>query len=200
MISISRRHPWALWPESIAPSFLDKPAVSVLQGDQNWKIEVEFEYTGNNMNLQKDIFCIVPKYTGLSIFEKRIFIGVGHDDKDEWYGTDTFIEPGSRERWTFEHKIGSELKVYRQTEPLRNELVYEYGVTNRPLAVVEDPILFIGTDKHIVDDQSSKPDIIMYEFKITDKEKVIAHHDFNDLVHDKSVDKTGNCNFLYQLG
>jgi len=200
MINISRRHPWALWPESIAPEFVDKPASGILQGNQYWKIEVEFEYTGANMHLQKDIFCIVPKYTGLSIFEKRIFIGVGHDDKDDWHGTDTFIEPGVRERWTFEHKVNDSLHVYRKTETLHNTLVHSYGTKNRPLAVVEDPIVFIGTDKHIVENQPTETDIIMYEFKISDKEGVIAHHDFEELVHDKSIDKTGNCNLLYNLG
>ena len=72
-MNISRRNPWALWPDSICPSFLDNPAVDRLQGDQYWKIDIEFEYTGFAPDKQKDIFCIVPKYTGLSIFEKRLF-------------------------------------------------------------------------------------------------------------------------------
>jgi hypothetical protein len=97
MINISRRHPWALWPNSICPAFLDKPAVDRLQGDQYWKIDITFSYNEVNMKNQKDIFCIVPKYTGLSVYEKRIFIGVGHEDEDDWHGTGEFIQPNIKD-------------------------------------------------------------------------------------------------------
>lgn len=197
MINISRRHPWALWPNSICPAFLDKPAVDRLQGDQYWKIDVTFSYVDKNMHRQKDIFCIVPKYTGLSIHEKRIFIGVGHEDKDDWHGTNEFIEPNSKEHFTFEHFPKDKLVVYRN-----GVKTFEYSLVMRPLAVVEapqEPIVFIGTDRHIVHDQDEAIDITIYDFKITVEEGVICEHDWSEIIHDKSVDKTGNCNFLYQL-
>jgi len=180
MINISRRNPWALWPNSICPAFLSKPAVDRLQGDQYWKIDVDFSYTEHNISSQKDIFCIVPKYTGLS-----------------WHGTNTFIQPNTREKWTFEHFPKDILKVFRN-----GELEFEYSLVIRPLAVVEhpkEPIVFIGTDRHIVNDQSDIHDITFYEFKITVEEGVICHHDWSELIHGKSVDKTGNCNFLYEM-
>lgn len=198
MINISRRHPWALWPNSICPSFLTNPAADRLQGDQYWKIDVDFEYTGLNMGLQKDIFCIVPKYTGLSIFEKRVFIGVGHEDQDDWHGTEIFIEPQVREKWTFEHFPKEKIHILRN-----QEVVLEYDLVERPLGIIpapHEPVLFIGTDKHIVNDQSTETDIVLYEFKISVEEGVICHHDWSEIIHNKSVDKTGNCNFLYELG
>lgn len=149
------------------------------------------------MHLQKDIFCIVPKYTGLSVFEKRIFIGIGHEDKDDWHGTNEFMEINTREKWTFEHFPKDKLKVFRN-----GKLIFEYSLVLRPLAVVKppkEPIVFLGTDKHIVHDQSEETDIIIYDFKITVGEEVMCHHDWHDIVHAKSVDKTGNCNFLYQM-
>jgi hypothetical protein len=194
MINISRRHPWALWPNSICPAFLDESAVDKLQGDTYWKVDVTFEYTGINMDKQKDIFCIVPKYTGLSIFEKRIFIGVGHDDKDDWHGTSEFIEPNTKESFTFEHFPNDKLVISRN-----GVKTLEYSLVLRPLAVVDDPIVFIGTDKHTVQDQSDETDIKFYEFKITTLDGVICHHDWQEIIHAKSVDKTGNCNFLYEM-
>ena len=197
MINISRRNPWALWPNSICPAFLSKPAVDRLQGDQYWKIDVDFSYTEHNISRQKDIFCIVPKYTGLSVHDKRVFIGVGHEDKDDWHGTNTFIEPNTREKWTFEHFPKNILKIFRN-----GELEFEYSLVLRPLAVVsmpQEPIVFIGTDRHIVNDQSETHDITFYEFKITVDEGIICHHDWSELIHGKSVDKTGNCNFLYEM-
>jgi len=197
MRNISRRHPWALWPNSICPAFLDDPALNYLQGNKYWKIDVEFEYTGENMDKQKDIFCIVPKYTGLSIYEKRIFIGIGHEDKDDWHGTKVFIQPNTKEKWTFEHHPSDKLIVYRN-----GNQIFEYSLVLRPLAVVEapkEPIVFVGTDRHTVQDQPKETDIIVYDFKITNKEGVICHHDWEEIIHGKSVDKTGNCNFLYEM-
>ena len=198
MISVSRRNPWALWPNSICPSFLSNPAVNRLQGDQYWKIEIDFKYLDSNMGIQKDIFCIVPKYTGLSIFEKRVFIGIGHEDQDDWHGTDIFIEPQVREKWTFEHFPKEKILIFRN-----KELTLEYDLKERPLAVIlppKEPVIFIGTDRHIVDNQSEDVDIILYEFKISVDKGTICHHDWTEIIHGKSVDKTGNCNFLYQIG
>lgn len=197
MRNISRRHPWALWPNSICPAFLDDPALSKLQGDHHWKIEIEFEYTGNSMKQQKDIFCLVPKYTGLSIYEKRIFIGIGHEDKDDWHGTDQFMQPNTKETWGFEHFPKDKLVIFRN-----NSKVFEYSLVLRPLAVVsmpQEPIVFIGTDRHIVDDQSEETDIKVYDFKILVNNEVLCHHDWKEIIHGKSVDKTGNCNFLYEM-
>ena len=176
---------------------MTKPVNEKLQGDQKWKIEVDFEYTGINMHLQKDIFCIVPKYTGLSIFEKRIFIGIGHEDKDDWHGTREFIEPNTREKWCFEHFPNDKLIVYRN-----GVKTFEYSLILRPLAVVEapkEPIVFIGTDKHTVQDQSEETDIKVYDFKITVDNEVMCHHDWKEIIHAKSIDKTGNSNFLYEM-
>ena len=61
MINISRRHPWALWPNSICPAFLDKPAVDRLQGDQYWKIDITFSYNEVN-NLTATGACMSISY------------------------------------------------------------------------------------------------------------------------------------------
>ena len=193
-MNISRRYPWTLWPNSICPSFIENPAVDKLQGNSHWRIDVDFEYTGYAMEKQKDIFCIVPKYTGLSIFEKRIFIGVGYFDEDAWIATDIFLEPNTRYFITYEHFPSDKLNV-----SLNGDLLFSYDLSSRPLAVVDDPIVFIGTDRHNVGDQSEETDIKVYLFKITVDDNVLCHHDFSEIVHGKSVDKTGNCNFLYQL-
>ena len=79
-MNISRRYPWMLWPDSICPSFLPNPILPRVQGDHYWKIEVDFENTENNFSTVKDVFCFVPKCTSLSIFENRLFKGLGYDN------------------------------------------------------------------------------------------------------------------------
>jgi|TARA_B110000483_G_scaffold230109_1_gene294916 hypothetical protein len=194
-MKISRRYPWSLWPDSICPSFLTDPALDHLQGDKYWKIEVEFEYTEENFSTMKDIFCIVPKYTGLSIYEKRIFIGIGYHDEDDWIGTDSFLEPNTVYNITYEHIPDKELLV-----KIDGEVGFKYDLTIRPLAVVDNPIVFIGINKHTTKEETEVPDLIMYNFKIYNDRGLICHHDFKNNIHGKSIDKTGNLNFLYQIG
>lgn len=193
-MNISRRNPWTLWPNSICPSFIEKPAVDKLQGDSHWRIDIEFEYTDFAPEKQKDIFCIVPKYTGLSIFEKRLFVGIGYHDEDDWIGTEIFLEPNLKYLFTYEHLPNDKLNIY-----INKHLELSYDLSSRPLAVVDEPIVFIGTDKHIVSDQPEDTDIKVYLFKITVDSEVLCHHDFSEIIHGKSIDKTGNCNFLYQM-
>ena len=194
-MKISRRFPWTLWPNSICPSFIENPALNQLKGDNYYKVDIEFEYTENNFSTMKDVFCIVPKYTGLSVFEKRIFIGIGYYDQDDWIGTDMFIEPNTREKFTYEHFPSDKLVVYRN-----DEVGFEYKLKERPLGVMSEPIVFIGTNRHETQDQSEDTDIIVHDFKIYGTEGLICHHDFNEIIHGKSIDKTGNLNFLYQIG
>lgn len=194
-MKISRRYPWTLWPDSICPSFLEDPIIYKIQGDQYWKIEVDFEYTSNNFSTMKDVFCVVPKYTGLSIYEKRIFVGIGYHDQDDWIGSESFLEPETRYNIIYEHIPNDKLLIF-----IDNKQEFEYDLSDRPLAVVDNPIIFIGVNKHITTEESEEPDIIMYNFKIYDDNGLACHHDFSELIHGKSIDKTGNLNFLYQIG
>lgn len=194
-MKISRRFPWTLWPDSICPSFLTNPAISYIQGDKYWKIEVEFQYTEANFSTMKDIFCVVPKYTGLSIYEKRIFIGVGYHDKDDWIGSECFLEPNTVYKIEYEHFPNKELAIY-----IDDEKKFSYDLSARPLAVVDNPIIFLGVNKHITHDQSEEPDMDLNYFKIYNESGLICHHDFTEIIHGKAIDKTGNLNFLYQIG
>ena len=37
----------------------------------------------------------------------------------------------------------------------------------------------------------------MHEFKLYKKKKLLAHHTFDEIIFNKSVDKTGNLNFMH---
>ena len=195
MTSISRRYPWTLWPDSICPSFLEDPILNKIQGDQYWKIEIDFEYTKDNFSTMKDVFCIVPKYTGLSIYEKRIFVGVGYNDKDDWIASESFLEPETRYVIEYEHFPNDKLII-----KIDGKEEFNYKLDTRPLAVVDNPIIFIGVNKHITKEETEVPDIKVYNFKIFDNNGLKCHHDFKEIIHDKAIDKTGNLNFLYQTG
>ena len=42
-------------------------------------------------------------------------------------------------------------------------------------------------------------DIELYEFKVTQEDKLLCHHTFEEYIYDKSVDLTGDCNFINKI-
>jgi len=193
-MNISRRYPWMLWPDSICPSFLPNPILPRVQGDHYWKIEVDFENTENNFSTVKDVFCFVPKCTSLSIFENRLFIGLGYDNQNDRVETNYLFEPNVKYNVTYEHLPKEKLIV-----SINNKIEFEYSLLETPLAVVDNPVIFLGANTHVTQEESEEIDIKLLNFKIYDTEGLACHHDFSEIIHGKCVDKTGNLNFIYQI-
>lgn len=188
MIDIDRRHPWLFWPNSICPSFSDKPAADILKGDQYYKVTFDFLYTEGH---KKDLFAIVPNYTGFSTVDNRVFLGMGCEGGDDWFAVDYYLEPQKRYKLTLEHKPKESLEVF-----INNESIYK---TDRHLEVMDNPQMFIGAGYWPDKDEPNRVDFTIFDIKIENKTELLAHHTFDNIIHSKSVDKTGNNNFIYQL-
>jgi hypothetical protein len=39
----------------------------------------------------------------------------------------------------------------------------------------------------------------LINFKLYHEDTLISHHDFNNIIHNKFVDLTNNCNFIHKL-
>ena len=132
-MNISRRYPWMLWPDSICPSFLPNPILPRVQGDHYWKIEVDFENTENNFSTVKDVFCFVPKCTSLSIFENKLFIGLGYDNQNDRVETNYIFEPNVKYNVTYEVFDGSSSNLEMTVKQQQNEpdatLTTDYTLT-----------------------------------------------------------------------
>ena len=191
MIAISRKHPWLFWPNSICPSFSDKAASDILKGNNYYELEIDFSFTGMG---KKDLFGIVPKYTGFSGVDKRVFLGIGYNDNDEWFGLEEFIEPNDKHTVKFIHKPDSSLLV-----ELNGKQIYEAKLDKRPLAIMDNPQMFIGAAYWPTKDESDQVDFNLYQLKISDENEMISHHTFEKFIHSKSFDLTDNCNFIHKL-
>ena len=123
------------------------------------------------------------------------FIGIGYHDKDDWIATDSFLEPNIVYKVEYEHFPNKELLV-----SIDGTQEFKYDLSSRPLAVVDNPIVFIGVNKHTTKDLTDIPDIDLHNFKIFNKSGLICHHDFEQVIHGKAIDNTGNLNFIYQIG
>lgn len=191
MISISRKNPWLFWPNSICPAFSDKAAADILKGDQYYKLEIEFTYLGLG---KKDLFGIVPNYTGFSIVDKRVFLGIGFTDKDDWFAIDEYIEPEEKHLVVFIHKPNESLEVV-----LDSKKVYKADLKERSLAVMDNPQMFLGAAYWPTKDESDVIDFNLHRLIISNEKEMLAHHTFEKFIHSKSYDLTDNCNFLHKL-
>tara|TARA_E500000318_G_scaffold111926_1_gene132706 strand:+ start:5502 stop:6080 length:579 start_codon:yes stop_codon:yes gene_type:complete len=191
MINIDRRNPWILWTNSICPNFLNKSAGDLIKGDQYYKITMDFSYTEGH---KKDLFAIVPNYTGFSIVDNRIFLGIGYQDKDDWFDTEYEIKPNTKINLVVEHKPSNTLTII-----VDNFEVYKADLSSRPLAIMNDPQMFIGAGKWTGSKEPNSMDFCLSYLKIEDELEVYAEHNFDKIIHSKSVDTTGNNNFIYRL-
>lgn len=191
MIGISRRQPWLFWPNSICPSFSDKAAADILKGDKYYDLEIEFSFTGMG---KKDLFGIVPNYTGFSVVDKRVFLGIGYHDNDEWFGLEEFIEPGKKHSVKFINKPNESLVVI-----LNSREIYKADLNARPLAIMDNPQMFLGAAYWPTKDESDEIDFHLYKLIISSDKEMLAHHTFEKFIHSKSFDLTDNCNFLHKL-
>jgi len=191
MISISRKNPWLFWPNSICPSFSSKPASEILKGDKYYKLEIQFSYTPGN---KKDLFGIVPNYTGFSVVDNRVFLGIGYYDQDDWFPLEHFLQPDTVYTLKFEHQPKESLEVF-----IDNGSIYKSNLIEKPLAVMDNPQMFIGAAYWPTKDESDEIDYKLFELKISDEQELLAHHKFEKFIHSKSVDLTDNCNFIHKL-
>lgn len=191
MISISRKNPWLFWPNSICPSFSPKSASDAINGGSYYNLEIKFSYTPGN---KKDLFGIVPNYTGFSVVDDRVFLGIGYHDKDDWFAVDYYIKPDTIYTVRFEHKPKNTLDIF-----INDDAIYSASLVQRPLAVMDNPQMFLGAAYWPTKDESDEIDYNLYELKISSENELLAHHTFTKFIHSKSFDITDNCNFIHKL-
>jgi len=143
---------------------------------------------------KKDLFGIVPNYTGFSVVDKRVFLGIGYNDKDDWFGLEEFLEPGDKHTVKFIHVPNQSLTVI-----LNQKEVYKADLSQRPLFVMDNPQMFLGAAYWPTKDESDEIDFNLYKLIISNDKEMLAHHTFEKFIHSKSYDLTDNCNFLHKL-
>ena len=61
-----------------------------------------------------------------------------------------------------------------------------------------NPCIVFGSNSFShINENSNCTELEMHEFKVYEKNKLLAHHTCDEFIFNKSVDKTGNLNFLH---
>jgi hypothetical protein len=186
-----------LWPSSICSSFYDLPANQVISGDKHFKFELEFKINevSKNTGERGSIISINPNYFVLHYYNdvvSAIHMSTDgrkrHNVHEDIYRT---IKIGQVHKLKIENIDFSSFNVYIDDKKVLS--TQNFNVTNNPQ-------VFIGSETFPTASQDlNSCDMDLYDFKLYHDDKLIAHHDFNNIIHNKFVDLTNNCNFIHKI-
>lgn len=194
MLEIRKGNPWIFWPSSICDTFPKNPANKLLSGDSFFRLTMTLELLDRSKD-QKTLFTIVPKFTGLDIHPDKIVWTVTCEDKTEYFDIPSFIQPETEIKVEVLHRPKEYLALF-----INDIKVHRLDLTDRTFGIDPSPHLILGAGNFPKNGFNlNYTDFNLHSFKIEDTEGVVADHDFEEFIHDKAVDKTGNCNFIHKL-
>lgn len=180
-------------PKCLCDTFPENPATKILDGNHNFQIEMKITLL-DTMDKNGTIFCFLPKYTGLDIHKNMLFFTVKYEDNSSnFYQFPFKISDGVEMNLKIVHVSKKYLKVLINEEEQLNLNLEVLG-----LYIDDNPCIVFGANRYTdMDENSNTTELHLYEFKLYEKTKLLAHHTFDEFIFNKSVDKTGNLNFIH---
>lgn len=196
MLHIQKGNPWLFWPNNICDTFPQDPANKILTGNNKFEI-----YLDVKLNKVKDeigtIFTLLPHYTAIDIYNgKLIFTITDINKKPTYWELKTVIYDGIRLKINCIHTPNNKFDIF-----INNDNIHTVDLSFIGFDVEENPHIIFGAGNFPKNDfHLNYTDIELYEFKIINGDSnIICHHNFEEFIYDKSVDITGNCNFINKL-
>jgi hypothetical protein len=195
MLNIKEGNPWVLWPNHICDTFPEYPATKQLTGENNFVLSI-------NMIVNKvegvigTLFTLLPHYTALDIYEGRLLFTLmnklGETNYDELPHP---IFDGVQLKVRIEHVAKEKIEIF-----ISQRLVLSLDLTEKGFAIEDNPHIIFGAGNFPKNGFNlNYTDISLQEFKIEQDGNLLCHHLFEEFIFDKSVDITGNCNFINKI-
>jgi hypothetical protein len=196
MITISKKNPWILWPDSICQNFIKKSALSCFDNNRYYKIEIEFSYSNYPNKLRHDIFTILPDYTGIFIEDNRLYITNECIGYAKTYCTEIVLIENKKYKLVLEYMPDERMNLF-----IENSVEYSINLDDDKIKPKSKSILLLGSSTLISEtDDIEEESVCVYEIKIYDIIELITHHNFNNIINNKSIDLTDNFNLFYKTG
>lgn len=195
MITINKGEPWIFWPSSICDTLPINPANRCINGNHNFSFEIWLEL----LEIPKSkgtIFAILPDYTGIDIDIEKLSMIFDYNGKREYTEIDNNFKINELIKIKFEHLIDKYINIYAS-----ETIIYQKNIEN----------LFLGnggSDSHIIFGAGNFPKnnfnlnylkCNLHYFNFSINNEIISEHDFKKIIHGKSFDLTGNCNFIHKI-
>ena len=192
MLKISKGKPWIFWPSSICDTFPTNPSNKLLTGDSYFKVEIEGKILEQSDDPQT-LFCILPEYTGLNIHDGKLNFTLTYNTGAEYYNLPFTIKDN--------FKIVIEHIPYSSFTIFINEYKETYKLSkSKSFGLSQNPHIIFGAGNFPKNGFNlNYTNFNLNSFKIKDENGLTTNHDFKEFIHDKSVDKTGNCNFIHKI-
>jgi hypothetical protein len=193
MIHIKKGNPWIFYPSSLCDTFPENPSTKVLSGDRNFQLEIRCTLL-DTIDTNGTVFCILPKYMGLDIHKNLLFFTIKFEDgSSNFYQFPFQISNGVEINLKMVHVPNNYLKI-----TINNEEQLNLDLKGLAMCTDESPCIVFGANSYShINENSNSTELHMYEFKLYEKTKLLAHHTFDEFIFNKSVDKTGNLNFIH---
>lgn len=200
MLNIPKDDVWAFWPTTICDTFPEDPGNLYLDGLKHFKLELDFMLT-DETDHYKAIFNILPAYSMLKLLRDRmIFVASFEDDVKEDHNLPLLIKPNERIKLSYEFEPDSFINLFIRNVVTGDEIDFRINMKGRLFKQEKEPFIILAGDnipKH--SDKEHFTDVAFYDFKLYHKDRLLSHHTFDEFIHDKSVDKTNNLNFLHKI-
>lgn len=194
MLSIRKGQPWIFWPSSICDTFPINPANKLLTGDFTFTIDMDITLLDDSPK-QKSIFCLLPCYTGLDVHSDFMVLTVSYKRKTEHYTLPVMLETEEKTNIRFNHIKGNGIYLY-----INDILVLSENLNGHELGVDSSPHIIFGAGNFPRNNFNlNYTDFDMHKFYVYHENELVAKHDFEKYIFDKSVDLTDNCNFIHKI-
>jgi len=194
MLKINKGEPWLFWPSSICDTFPENPSNLLLSGDKSFEFSLDFILKDTSVD-QKTIFALVPRFTGLDLYNNQTVITVTYEDKARYYRLPMIIEPDKHVNIRFEHKPKEYLKVF-----INKEEVVTESLVDKTFGISAFPHIIFGAGNFPKNDFNlNYTSVELLRFSIFQNGNIVTDHFFEEIIFDKYVDVTGNLNFIHKI-
>ncbi len=192
MLKIEEGSPWAMWPNNLVDNFIDNPANKVFDHEGNFMFNLIFELL-EPITKKSCLFAKLPSYLGIDLDHDGISFLFTRNKKTDYRFT----------KYTWEVGVSYNLVIVKVKDQIGLSL---NGATLVNLDVKEK--LDGDNNSHLVFGAGNFPrngfnlnymNLLLHRLVISRDSEIVAEHDFDTFIHNKSFDKTGNCNFIHKI-
>lgn len=194
MIDIKKGSPWIFWPSSICDTFPEKPGNKILTGDNYFHVTFRLTLKDTSED-QKTLFTIVPRYTGLDLYKDKMVLTVTCEDEPVAIHLPLLVIPEKEVIISIEHSPNDFFRLF-----IDNKVIHEIDLKQKTFGLSNSPHIIIGAGNFPKNNFNlNYTEYLLHEFILKNETEIISHHLFENFIYDKSVDLTGNLNFIHKL-
>jgi len=194
MLKINKGEPWIFWPNSICETFPEDAGNKILSNKLNYTLEIDFVLTDES-DLEKTLFALVPRYMGLNINPTNISFTITFQDDVEYYTLEHMVVPNQLTNIKLNHIYKDRFELF-----LNGEVILNVDLSERELGLDNSPHIIFGAGNFPKNKTNTNyTEFEFHKFKLITDGRLISEHTFEEFIHNKSVDISGNCNFLHKI-